>query len=102
MGTTSSAGSLGTSASVAWEHGCCHDLDPEVSVMIEVLDGMPEGVVGVEAVGELTADDYEKVLIPTFEAGRAAHDHLNVVFVVGERFTGFTSGAMWDDLKWGT
>ena len=70
--------------------------------MIEVLEDMPEGVVGVEAVGEVTADDYETVLIPTFEAGRAAHDHLNVVFVAGERFTGFSSGAMWDDVKWGT
>jgi hypothetical protein len=76
--------------------------DPEVSAMIEVLEDMPEGVVGVEAVGEVTASDYETVLIPTFETGRAAHDHLNVVFVAGERFTGFTSGAMWDDVKWGT
>ncbi len=70
--------------------------------MIEVLDDMPDGVVGVEAVGEVTADDYENVLIPTFEAGRAAHDHLNVVFVAGARFTGFSTGAMWDDVKWGT
>lgn len=69
--------------------------------MIEMLDGMPDGVVGVEIVGELTTDDYEQVLIPTFEAGRAAHEHLNVVFVAGDRFTGFSSGAMWDDMKWG-
>ena len=38
--------------------------------MIEVLEDMPEGVVGVEAVGEVTANDYETVLIPTFETGR--------------------------------
>ena len=57
--------------------------------MIEVLEDMPAGVVGVEAVGEVTADDYERVLIPTFDAGRAAHDPLNVVFVAGARFTGF-------------
>ena len=61
--------------------------------MIEVLEDMPDGVVGVEAVGEVTANDYETVLIPTFETGRAAHDHLNVVFVAGERFTGLLAAA---------
>ncbi len=56
--------------------------------MIEVLDGMPDGVVGGEIVGEIvgefTADDDEQVLIPTFEAGHAAHEHLNVVFAASE------------------
>ncbi len=69
--------------------------------MIEVLDGMPDGVVGVEAIGEVTADDYEQVLIPAFDAGRAAHDPVSVVFLVGDRFTGFSSGALWDDTKYG-
>jgi hypothetical protein len=81
---------------------CVTPADPEVSVVIEVLEGMPDGVVGVEAVGEVTADDDENVLIPTSEAGRFVHDHLNVVFVAGARFTGFSTGAMWDDVKWGT
>ena len=69
--------------------------------MIEVLEDMPDGVVGVEAVGEVTADDYERVMIPAFDTGRAAHDPLNVVFVAGARFTGFATGALWDDTKYG-
>jgi hypothetical protein len=69
--------------------------------MIEVLADMPDGVVGVEAVGEVTADDYERVLIPAFDTARAVHDPLNVVFVAGDRFTGFSSGALWDDTKYG-
>jgi hypothetical protein len=69
--------------------------------MIEVLEDMPDGVVGVEVVGEVTAQDYETVLIPTFDAGRARHDPLNVVFVAGDRFTGFSAGALWDDTKYG-
>ena len=32
--------------------------------MIRVLTGMPAGVVGVEAGGKLTAEDYTKVLAP--------------------------------------
>jgi hypothetical protein len=47
------------------------DRGPEVSAMIEVLEHMPDGVVGVEAVGEFTANDYETVVIPTFEAWAA-------------------------------
>ena len=69
--------------------------------MIEVLDGLPEGVVGVEAVGEVSAHDYETVLIPVFEAARAQHAQVHVVFVAGERFEGFAPGALWDDAKYG-
>ncbi len=69
--------------------------------MIELLEGMPDGVVGVEAVGEVTASDYETVLIPAFDAARAEHEHVRVVFVAGERFEGFAAGALWDDTKYG-
>ena len=39
--------------------------------MIEVLEDMPDGVVGVEAVGEVTASDHETVLTPTSELDAA-------------------------------
>ena len=41
--------------------------------MIEVIPDLPEGVVGVEAVGEVTADDYRNVLIPAAEAVLEQH-----------------------------
>jgi hypothetical protein len=69
--------------------------------MIEVLGDMPDGVLGVEAIGEVSADDYANVLIPLFDSARAAHHPVHVVFVAGERFTGFSSGALWDDMKYG-
>ena len=69
--------------------------------MIELLTGLPDRVVGVEAVGEVSAHDYETVLIPAFEAARAQHDKVRVVFVAGERFEGFAAGALWDDTKYG-
>jgi hypothetical protein len=70
--------------------------------VIEVLDGMPDGVVGVEAVGQVTAHDYETVLIPTFEAARTQYDRVRVVFVAAsDRFDGFAAGALWDDTKFG-
>ena len=69
--------------------------------MIEVLDDLPDGVVGVRAVGEISAQDYETVLIPTLDTARARHDTVNVVFVADDRFDGFAAGALWDDVKWG-
>ena len=32
--------------------------------MIRILEGLPDNVLGVEAAGKVTDDDYEKVLIP--------------------------------------
>ena len=32
--------------------------------MIRVLDGLPDNVLGVEASGKVTDDDYERVLVP--------------------------------------
>jgi hypothetical protein len=69
--------------------------------MIELLQGMPDGVVGVEAVGEVSADDYEHVLIPAFEAARAQHEQVRVLFLAGDRFEGFAAGALWDDTRYG-
>jgi hypothetical protein len=39
--------------------------DPEVSAVLQVLEDMPDGVVGVEPVGDVTDVDYEQV--PTTE-----------------------------------
>jgi hypothetical protein len=42
--------------------------------MLETITGLPAGVLGFEAKGELHADDYRNVLIPAVEWWReAAH-----------------------------
>ena len=65
--------------------------------MIRMLEGLPDGVVGFEAVGEVHADDYKRVLDPALEKAMAAHDKVNVLYVLGEDFTGYTAAAMWQD-----
>lgn len=35
--------------------------------MIHILDGMPDGLLGVETVGKLTAEDYTNVLGPALD-----------------------------------
>jgi hypothetical protein len=68
--------------------------------MIEPLTGLPDGVIGFEARGELHADDYRTVLVPAVEAAIAAGRDIRLVFVFGE-WHGVSGGAAWQDLKLG-
>ncbi|MCB0874851.1 MAG: STAS/SEC14 domain-containing protein [Solirubrobacterales bacterium] len=69
--------------------------------MVELIDGMANGAVGFEAKGEVTAADYEKVIVPAVEAALAEHDKVNLLYVLGSRFEGYELAAMWDDTKVG-
>ncbi len=69
--------------------------------MIELIEGLPEGVVGLEAVGEVTSEDYETVAMPAIEGEKARREKLRLLYVLGSRFDGYTAGAMWDDTKLG-
>jgi len=69
--------------------------------MIDLLPNMPEHVVGFVASGQVTADDYEKVLVPAIESTLEKHGHAGILYHLGPAFTGFSSGAMWDDMKLG-
>ena len=69
--------------------------------MIEVIPDLPEGVVGVEAVGEVTADDYRNVLIPAAEAALEKRGKARLLYVLGERFDRISGGAVWEDTKLG-
>jgi hypothetical protein len=68
--------------------------------MIEQLPDLPRGIIGFEAVGEVHAADYEKVLIPAVDAAAAAGG-VRLVYVLGERFTGYSAGAGFEDLRLG-
>ena len=69
--------------------------------MIIQLNDLPAGVLGFRAHGQVTAHDYETVLVPDVEAAFALNRQLRVLFHVADDFTGFDAGAMWDDLKLG-
>jgi hypothetical protein len=64
--------------------------------MFEPIAGLPDGVVGFEAVGQVQASDYDDVLIPAL-AKSAAAGGIRFVFVLGDRFTGYSPGAMKED-----
>jgi len=66
--------------------------------VLEELSDLPHGVLGFEAVGEVEADDYADVLIPALEG---ADGPLRLVYVLGDRFTGYSASATWQDAKLG-
>ena len=69
--------------------------------MLELISDLPDTVVGIRASGQVTAEDYESVLMPAIDARLAQRDRVRVLYHLGADFTGFTSGAMWDDIKLG-
>lgn len=69
--------------------------------MLELITGLPDGVVGVSATGEVTRHDYENVLVPAVESVLATHDRVRILYVLGTGFTGFSGGAVWQDGKVG-
>jgi hypothetical protein len=69
--------------------------------MIEPLTGLPDGVIGFEAKGEIHADDYRTVLLPAVDALIAKGEKVRIVLVFPE-FGGLSHGAVWEDLKLGT
>jgi hypothetical protein len=68
--------------------------------MLEPLQGLPEGVIGFRAVGELHASDYRDALMPAVEGVLTRGEDLRIVLVF-EEFGGLSSGALWEDLKLG-
>jgi hypothetical protein len=68
------------------------------TVMLEPLHDLPDGVIGFEAVGEVHANDYTEMLRPPLDEAAAAGG-IRLVYVLGDRFAGYSAGASWQDSK---
>jgi hypothetical protein len=70
--------------------------------MIEVIqEGMRGNVVALAASGKVSHEDYRAVVIPVVEEKVKAYDKVRLLYRLGEDFTGFTPGALWDDTQIG-
>ena len=69
--------------------------------MITPYEDVPDAVAAFRAAGEVTAADYENVLVPAVEDKLGRHKKISLLYHLGPDFTGFTAGAMWDDTKLG-
>jgi hypothetical protein len=54
--------------------------------VIELTKGLPDGVIGLEAVGEVTSDDYATVAVPAVEQALVTHEKIRLLHVLDERF----------------
>jgi hypothetical protein len=69
--------------------------------MIELIRGLPPGTLGFRAHGQVTSDDYERIIVPDVEAAFALNRKLRLLYLTAEDFVGFDPGAMWNDAKLG-
>jgi SpoIIAA-like len=66
--------------------------------MIRVIENMPVGTIGLEAVGKVTEDDYRDVLVPAVSAA-LERGVVRLLYVLGKEFDSYSAGALWADTK---
>ena len=69
--------------------------------MIEEIKGLPAGTLGFKISGNVTGDDYDKVLTPTIEKAIEQFDRIKLLAQIGPEFEGYSLDAAWDDAKLG-
>lgn len=67
--------------------------------MIERIEGMPAGTIGLRASGKLTREDYQQVLEPALKEGVESGE-LRLLFEMPD-FDGLEPGAVIDDVETG-
>jgi stage II sporulation SpoAA-like protein len=65
--------------------------------MIELIDGLPDGVVGLVAIGQVESTDYEAVAAPAVKKALEHHQRIRVLHVLDDRFGGYTAGGALQD-----
>lgn len=69
--------------------------------MFRIIPGFPDNVLAIEAIGKITAQDYDTMLVPVVESRMATHRPLDVLFRLGPEFEGYEMGAMVEDARLG-
>ena len=69
--------------------------------MLERIEGLPEGVVGIRANGTVTKDDYEREFGSLVDDARRTGAHIRLLYQLGPEFEGFSAGAAWEDARLG-
>ena len=69
--------------------------------MIKVIEGLPDAVVGFEAVGKVDCADYEAIAGPAVKRALGRHSKIRLIHVLDDRFTGYTAGGALQDAMLG-
>ena len=65
--------------------------------MIQLIKGLPDAVVGLEAIGQVESTDYEAVAAPAVKQALERHQKIRLIHVLDDRATGTTTGGEWKD-----
>ena len=69
--------------------------------MLQLLEDLPETVVGVRAVKDVTEEDYKQVVLPALEAVHKKFGKVNLMIVLETSVSNYTPGAWMNDIKAG-
>lgn len=69
--------------------------------MVTLMEGLPDEVVGLEATGRITGEDYERVVVPAVEERLRRHKKIRLLYHLGAGFDGVDARAAWEDTKIG-
>jgi hypothetical protein len=69
--------------------------------MLKKIRKLPDGVIGVEASGVISSEDYSKVLVPMLDKVRKEGKKARFLYHYTPKVEGFTLGAAWQDFRVG-
>ncbi len=69
--------------------------------MIESLANFPPNVLAFACKGQVTKDDYKRVLVPSVEKALREHEKVRIYYEIGSDFGGIDPSAVWEDMKIG-
>ncbi|MFD0765376.1 STAS/SEC14 domain-containing protein [Mucilaginibacter lutimaris] len=69
--------------------------------MLQFIKDLEPHVVGIHAIGEVTKEDMERVLLPRIDELVARQGEINYLLVLETDVSNWTAGAWWDDIKMG-
>ena len=69
--------------------------------MLKQMENLPAGLLGLEATGRITRDDYDTVVEPLLAEARSAGRRVRFLYYFPDGFESFTPGAAWEDTQIG-
>lgn len=67
--------------------------------MLQLMKDVPQHVIGVRALGNVSKDDYEQTLVPAIEKAVKEDGELNLLMAIETDISHFTYGAWMQDAK---
>ena len=69
--------------------------------MLQFINDLPEDIIGIHAIGDVTKEDIDGVLAPRINDLVSRQDKIKYLLILETDIQKFTIGALWDDFKLG-